>query len=29
MPDYKIISDSGCDLPQSMLAELDVSAVSL
>ena len=29
MPDYKIITDSACDLPQSMLAELDVTKVSL
>lgn len=27
MPDYKIITDSGCDLPASMLAELNVTAV--
>ena len=29
MSDYKIITDSGCDLPQSMLAELGVPSVSL
>lgn len=29
MPTYKIITDSACDLPQGMLQELDISAVSL
>ena len=29
MPTYKIITDSACDLPKTMLQELDVSAVSL
>lgn len=29
MSHYKIITDSGCDLPQSMLAELGVPSVSL
>ena len=29
MSEYKIITDSGCDLPQKMLAELDVQAVPL
>lgn len=29
MSDYKIITDSGCDLPKSKLQELDVTAVSL
>ena len=29
MSTYKIITDSACDLPQSMLQEMDISAVSL
>lgn len=29
MSEYKIITDSGCDLPQQMLAELDVRTVPL
>ena len=29
MSTYKIITDSACDLPQAMLQELDISAVSL
>ena len=29
MANYKIITDSACDLPVSMLQELDVSTVSL
>ena len=29
MPTYKIITDSACDLPKTMLQELDVSAVPL
>ena len=29
MSDYKIITDSGCDLPKDMLAELDVTAIPL
>ena len=29
MSEYKIITDSGCDLPQQMLSELDVQTVSL
>ncbi len=29
MSDYKIITDSGCDLPKQMLAELGISAVPL
>ena len=29
MSTYKIITDSACDLPKSMLQELDISAVSL
>ena len=29
MSSYKIITDSGCDLPQEMLARLDVASVSL
>ena len=29
MADYKIITDSGCDLPSQMLAQLDVSTVPL
>ena len=29
MSQYKIITDSGCDLPQQMLAELDVQTVPL
>ena len=29
MADYKIITDSGCDLPQQMLSELDVQTVPL
>lgn len=29
MANYKIITDSACDLPKAMLAELDVTAVSL
>ena len=29
MSDYKIITDSGCDLPQQMLSELDVHTVPL
>lgn len=29
MPTYKIITDSACDLPKTMLRELDVSAVPL
>lgn len=29
MSDYKIITDSGCDLPSQMLAQLDVLAVPL
>ncbi len=29
MPDYKILTDSGSDLPESLLRELDVNAVSL
>ena len=29
MPEYKIITDSGCDLPQEMLSRLDVQAVPL
>lgn len=29
MPDYKIVTDSGCDLPKDMLKELGVCAVSL
>ena len=29
MSNYKIITDSACDLPKAMLQELDVSAVSL
>ena len=29
MSDYKIITDSGCDLPQQMLSDLDVQAVPL
>ena len=29
MSTYKIITDSACDLPKSMLQELDVAAVSL
>ena len=29
MATYKIITDSGCDLPAEMLQELDVSRVSL
>lgn len=29
MPDYKIITDSACDLPERMLRELDVTAVPL
>ena len=29
MPEYKIITDSGCDLPQEMLSRLDVRSVPL
>lgn len=29
MSDYKIITDSGCDLPRDMLSQLEVSAVPL
>jgi len=29
MSDYKIITDSGCDLPKSMLQQLDVTSVPL
>lgn len=29
MPNYKIITDSGCDLPVNMLASLDLTMVSL
>ena len=29
MPNYQIITDSGCDLPAEMLAKLDISMVSL
>ena len=29
MRDYKIITDSGCDLPQDFLSRLDVQAVPL
>ena len=29
MPNFKIITDSACDLPQAMLAQLDVTTTVL